>query len=72
MADPAIAAARAAAAKYLADGGYPREAEIVAAGRGDDFAEVRMALELYAIIKPEVTLPPRPAPMRRRIAGEEC
>jgi hypothetical protein len=65
-----IEAARAAAARYLEDQGYAREAAMVAACEGDDFAEVRIALALCGILKTEAT-EPRSA-MRRRMAGEEC
>lgn len=41
-----IEAARRAAGKLLRDRGYDREAAIVLAGEGDDFAEVRIALNL--------------------------
>jgi len=38
--------ARAAAARYLGDRGYPIEADAIRNGRGDDYAEVRIALQL--------------------------
>ena len=38
--------ARALAGRYLADRGYPAEAALIDAGAGDDFAEVRLALDL--------------------------
>lgn len=44
-----LAAARQAAAAMLHARGYPREAAIVRAGDGDDFAEVRIALELIKL-----------------------
>ena len=66
----ALGMARAAAAQHLFNGGYHAEASQVAAGRGDDYAEVRIALSLVAILK----TPPAIAvsPLRRRLAGEEC
>ena len=42
----AIERARAAAHDYLIARGYPQEARLVASGKGDDFAEVRLALKL--------------------------
>lgn len=71
-----LRAARAAAAKLLGERGYAREAAMVLAGAGDDFAEVRTALALLAILAAGWTA--RPAPRRavtrngHRIAGEEC
>ena len=38
--------ARSAAARYLGDRGYPIEADAIRNGRGDDYAEVRIALQL--------------------------
>jgi len=38
--------ARRAAGRMFIDRGYRQEAEIVLSGRGDDFAEVRIALAL--------------------------
>jgi hypothetical protein len=64
-----IEAARAAAARYLDEQGYAREAEMVAAGQGDDFAEVRIALALCDLLKPQ---PVELRPFARRMAGEEC
>ncbi len=43
-----IERARDAAATYLASRGYDAEAKRAAAGEGDDFAEVRIALALIA------------------------
>lgn len=43
-----IERAREAAATYLASRGYDAEAKRAAAGEGDDFAEVRIALALIA------------------------
>ncbi|KRB80825.1 hypothetical protein ASE00_17570 [Sphingomonas sp. Root710] len=71
-----LRAARAAAAKLLGERGYAREAAMVLAGEGDDFAEVRTALALLAILAAGWTA--QPAPRRavtrngHRIAGEEC
>lgn len=69
-----IATARAAAAWHLSKGGYPAEAAEILAGQGDDYAEVRIALSLLAILK-EMPVKPKPlpvSPLRRRLAGEEC
>jgi hypothetical protein len=41
-----IEAARAAASAYLRERGYVQEAELVSAGKGDDFPEVRLAAQL--------------------------
>ena len=38
--------ARSAAARYLGDRGYPIEAEAIRNGRGDEYAEVRIALQM--------------------------
>ncbi len=66
----AIEAARAAASQYLRAQGYAREAEIVAAGEGDYFREVGIALSLWKIMN---TPPPPPVKRGgRRIVGEEC
>lgn len=71
-----LRAARSAAAKLLDERGYGQEAAIVRSGEGDDFAEVRTALALLAILGAGWTAPPvpRPAVTRNghRIAGEEC
>jgi len=40
--------ARSAAARYLGDRGYPIEADAIRNGRGDDYAEVRIALQMLA------------------------
>ena len=69
-------AARKAAAKLLGDRGYAHEAALVLAGEGDDFAEVRTALALLAILGAGWTARPLPRPAvtrnGHRIAGEEC
>ncbi|MBT2189123.1 hypothetical protein [Sphingobium nicotianae] len=65
-----MAAARAAAARHLRDQGYPDEAAIVAAGQGDDFAEVRIALSLWKIMHSAKS--PPVAHHGRRLVGEEC
>jgi hypothetical protein len=72
MNEAAIDAARTAAAQYLRQEGYGREADIVASGEGDDFREVRIAAALWNILN--ATKPSAPATTRlgRRIAGEEC
>jgi len=73
--DPAdLRAARQAAARLLGDRGYAREAAMVLAGEGDDFAEVRTALALLAILAVGPSRMAPPAKMRngRRLAGEEC
>lgn len=71
-----LCAARAAAAKLLGERGYAREAAMVLAGAGDDFAEVRTALALLGILAAGWTARPAPrAAVTRnghRIAGEEC
>ncbi len=69
-----LAAARAAAAQHLKASGYPEEAALVAAGQGDDFAEVRLALALWSIMSRSDALPPSPPTKRlgRRLVGEEC
>ncbi|KQX21567.1 MULTISPECIES: hypothetical protein [unclassified Sphingomonas] len=70
-----LRAARAAAAKLLAQQGYHREAAMVLAGEGDDFSEVRTALALLGILAAGAASPPsQPAKLRngRRLAGEEC
>ncbi|WP_076070917.1 hypothetical protein [Sphingomonas montana] len=41
-----LAKARVVAGRHLADRGYDAEARIVLAGDGDDFAEVRIALQI--------------------------
>lgn len=68
--------ARQAAAKLLAERGYDREATMVLAGEGDDFAEVRTALALLAILAAGSGAPPPPYPVKarsgHRLAGEEC
>ena len=43
-----LARARVAAARHLADRGYSAEADAIRDGRGDDFAEVRIALHIFA------------------------
>lgn len=65
-------AARAAAAHYLREQGYPREADMAADGKGDDFQEVRIALSLWQIMNPAPVLAPPVKRHGRRIAGEEC
>lgn len=72
--DAPLVTARAAAATLLSDRGYPREAALVAAGDGDDFAEVRTALALLAILAAGERAPPPPKreTYRRRLVGEEC
>ncbi len=67
---PALEAARAAAARYMRQAGYPGEAELIEAGKGDDFSEVRIALALWDILN----VRPSPPVMRkgRRLVGEEC
>jgi hypothetical protein len=40
--------ARSAAAHYLGNRGYPIEAGAIRNGRGDDYAEVRIALQMLA------------------------
>ena len=67
-------AARTAAAQHLRAGGYHDEAALVAAGQGDDFAEVRMALSLWAIMSRPPAPPASPPTKRlgRRLVGEEC
>ena len=40
--------ARAAASRYLAQRGYDAEARAVLEGHGDDFSEVRIAVEILA------------------------
>ena len=62
--------ARAAASRYLREQGYAAEAALVSDGQGDDFAEVRMALSLLAILDA-----PKVPPVKhrgRRLVGEEC
>jgi hypothetical protein len=47
----------------------------VLAGEGDDFAEVRTALALLAILAEDKAAPPSPpakARFGRRLVGEEC
>ncbi len=66
----ALDAARAAAARHLKDSGYPAEAAMVATGRGDDFAEVRIALSLWPILNRPSAPPTRR--LGRRLVGEEC
>lgn len=68
-----IDTARRAAAQHLRDGGFETEATMVSEGRGDDFAEVRIALSLLRILgeRPARTAPP----VKRngqRLVGEEC
>lgn len=65
-------AARAAAADYLREQGYGREADLAASGAGDDFQEVRLALALWKIMNPARTSAPPAVRHGRRIAGEEC
>ncbi len=65
-----IEAARGAAAQYLKAQGYWREAELVAAGDGDDFREVAVALALWDIMNPKSSPPTTRG--GRRIVGEEC
>ena len=67
----AIALARAAAAEHLRGQGYPQEADIVASGDGDDFAEVRLALALHKIMASKPGAPPVKR-LGRRLVGEEC
>ncbi|MET0374423.1 MAG: hypothetical protein ABW128_09215 [Rhizorhabdus sp.] len=71
-----LLAARAAAAKLLGERGYGREAAMVLAGDGDDFAEVRTALALLAILAAGSIAAPAPraftAHNGHRLAGEEC
>lgn len=69
-----LRAARTAAAKLLRDRGYPREGDLVLAGEGDDFAEVRTALALLAILAAGANRPVSPPAAKngRRLAGEEC
>ena len=43
-----LARARAAAAGHLAERGYSAEADAIRGGRGDDFAEVRIAMRILA------------------------
>lgn len=43
-----IERARHAAGRYLAERGYEEEARLASGGKGDDFAEVRIALQLIA------------------------
>ena len=43
-----LAQARIAAARHLDNRGYAAEAESIRDGRGDDFAEVRIALHILA------------------------
>lgn len=47
--------ARIAAARHLGDRGYSAEAETVRHGRGDDFAEVRIALHILAAADERLT-----------------
>ena len=47
--------ARVAAARHLGDRGYSAEAETVRDGRGDDFAEVRIALHILAAADERLT-----------------
>ena len=47
--------ARIAAARHLGDRGYSAEAETVRDGRGDDFAEVRIALHILAAADERLT-----------------
>lgn len=68
-----IDTARRAAAQHLRDGSFETEATMVSEGRGDDFAEVRIALSLLRILgeRPARTAPP----VKRngqRLVGEEC
>jgi len=65
-----LAAARAAAAEYLRAQGYAQEGALVAAGDGDDFLEVRIALSLWTIMNPASAPPIRRN--GRRLVGEEC
>ena len=70
-----LAAARQAAAKLFDERGYTHEAELVRTGQGDDFAEVRTALSLLAILAAGISPLPSPVPRSRnghRITGEEC
>lgn len=69
-----LRAARTAAAKLLGERGYPHEAALVLAGEGDDFAEVRTALALLAILAVGASRPASPPTVKngRRLAGEEC
>jgi hypothetical protein len=66
-----IELARAAAAEHLRGQGYLQEADIVAGGNGDDFAEVRIALSLYKIMASNRGGPPVKR-LGRRLVGEEC
>ncbi|MET0373399.1 MAG: hypothetical protein ABW128_03965 [Rhizorhabdus sp.] len=74
MIDADLARARVAATKLLHDRGYDREAATVAAGGGDHYAEVRLALSLLAIIAADAgqTPPPTRGRFGRRLVGEEC
>lgn len=75
MTPDSLATARRAAARLLGDRGYAREAALVLAGEGDDFAEVRTALALLAILAEDKAAPPPPparARFGRRLVGEEC
>lgn len=65
-----IEAARAAAAKHLGGQGFAEEAAMVAEGRGDDFAEVRIALSLLEIMAGDS--PVSTSRFKRRLVGEEC
>ncbi|KKC24610.1 hypothetical protein [Sphingomonas sp. SRS2] len=71
-----LRAARAAAAKLFDQRGYAREAAMVRAGEGDDFAEVRTALSLLAILAAGSIASPAPRPTAtragHRLSGEEC
>jgi len=46
-----IRTARRAASRYLTERGYDAEARMIAAGSGDDFAEVRIALHLLTLLE---------------------
>lgn len=69
--DKTLAAARAAAARYMRSAGYEADADYIEAGRSDDSREVRIALELCRIL--QVAPPPPPTRYKgRRLVGEEC
>lgn len=64
--------ARAVAALLLAEGGYAAEAKLAAAGEGDDFVEVRIALALIPMLEQRRTTSPAVMRSGRRLVGEEC
>lgn len=67
-----LVTARSAAAQYLREQGYTREAELISAGEGDDFREVRIALGVWRIMNPAGMPAPPTKHFGRRIVGEEC